>query len=67
MDSRPSKTLTKQYKYPLKIKKKKKEEEEEARKKKEKKITCLICHNFCWEENCLSLLIWTNFDPFLCT
>jgi hypothetical protein len=37
MDSRPSKTLTKQYKYPLKIKKKKKEEEEEARKKKEKK------------------------------
>jgi hypothetical protein len=36
MDSRPSKTLTKQYKYPLKIKKKK-EEEEEARKKKKKK------------------------------
>jgi hypothetical protein len=33
MDSRPSKTLTKQYKYPLKIK----EEEEEARKKKKKK------------------------------
>jgi hypothetical protein len=40
MDSRPSKTLTKQYKYPLKIyikKKKEEEEEEEARKKKRKK------------------------------
>jgi hypothetical protein len=39
MDSRPSKTLTKQYKYPLKIyiKKKKKKKKKKQEKKKKKK------------------------------
>jgi hypothetical protein len=39
MDSRPSKTLTKQYKYPLKIyiKKKKKKKKKKLEKKKKKK------------------------------
>jgi hypothetical protein len=38
MDSRPSKTLTKQYKYPLKIYiKKKKKKKKKLEKKKKKK------------------------------
>jgi hypothetical protein len=40
MDSRPSKTLTKQYKYPLKIyikKNKKKKKKKKLEKKKKKK------------------------------